>query len=478
MNEEFIKHGVAFVIAVGDVTNNGGTDPSELYIRAQHATALHRAGIGFFPLRGNHEGTLEAARHWTRAFPRLPGLPGFRSAGRYLDADSPDLPGLAGLTYSFTYRNAMCIFLDTFVVDDGSESGRSYPIPEQQPWVTEQLDSAFRGGRHPFIFAHKNLLGQNHKGSVFGDTISDEDPGDQSEEVRRAAATFYRAMHENGARYFFCGHDHLYHRSIVRSPEVAEAVSIQQIITGSNSHKHYTPEPPYSSNEIPLVQQRRAVGYLIVTIDGPRVQADYYAVVMPGEGAITEWQPVGDWPLLDRFGYSLNGEEFLVGPGESLTRVTDRAPVGGGYGGTAMRILAGVNDRAGVIEEADPADNRSCSSLVATGWSPVPTGALSDCLHLWGMRTSPGSTETSQYVLALSYRHGRTAQDGRIALLSRDDSGRLVNAVALNAGGRPCFVAGPYREGYGLGTYGVDPTQEMAWAVLNHDGEFVVAPQR
>ncbi len=33
---------------------------------------------------------------------------------------------------------------------------------------------------------------------------------------------------------------------------------------------------------------------------------------------------------------------------------------------------------------------------------------------------------------------------------------------------------GRWHEDYALGTYGVDPSSKTAWAVLNHDGEFVV----
>jgi hypothetical protein len=55
VNEEFIAHKVKFVVAVGDVTQNGdvlGMDTS-----ATFRQALYNAGIGFYPLRGNHEDT-------------------------------------------------------------------------------------------------------------------------------------------------------------------------------------------------------------------------------------------------------------------------------------------------------------------------------------------------------------------------------------------------------------------------------------
>ena len=61
INKEFIKHGVKFVIQVGDLTDKPSTvvaNPARvenLDIRATFAQDLYNAGIGFYPLRGNHE---------------------------------------------------------------------------------------------------------------------------------------------------------------------------------------------------------------------------------------------------------------------------------------------------------------------------------------------------------------------------------------------------------------------------------------
>jgi hypothetical protein len=37
-------------------------------------------------------------------------------------------------------------------------------------------------------------------------------------------------------------------------------------------------------------------------------------------------------------------------------------------------------------------------------------------------------------------------------------------------------VNGPWQSSYGLGTYGVDASTSTAWAVINYNGDFVVAP--
>jgi hypothetical protein len=40
---------------------------------------------------------------------------------------------------------------------------------------------------------------------------------------------------------------------------------------------------------------------------------------------------------------------------------------------------------------------------------------------------------------------------------------------------RRAFVRGPWKTGYGLGTYGIDTKTHTAWAVLNYDGDCAVA---
>jgi hypothetical protein len=37
------------------------------------------------------------------------------------------------------------------------------------------------------------------------------------------------------------------------------------------------------------------------------------------------------------------------------------------------------------------------------------------------------------------------------------------------------YVAGPWKKGYELGTYGLDAKTNTAWAVINYNGAFAVA---
>lgn len=71
LNQEFIKHGVKFVIQVGDLTDKEA-DPA-MDTRAAAAQALYDAGIGFFPLRGNHEASQAAALKFQTIYPQAVG---------------------------------------------------------------------------------------------------------------------------------------------------------------------------------------------------------------------------------------------------------------------------------------------------------------------------------------------------------------------------------------------------------------------
>ena len=55
--QQFINAGVKFVVHVGDLADNTSASVANLGedTRALYAQSLYNAGIGFFPLRGNHD---------------------------------------------------------------------------------------------------------------------------------------------------------------------------------------------------------------------------------------------------------------------------------------------------------------------------------------------------------------------------------------------------------------------------------------
>jgi hypothetical protein len=220
------------------------------------------------------------------------------------------------------------------------------------------------------------------------------------------------------------------------------------------------------------------------------VTVDFYSALLSNvapagcSGANCEWliptTPTLNFVRTETFGYSLNGKEFQVCQAGQTNCNSSYAQVVDTYNGTTARILSGANGSA-----AQDFDGRSFIKTVDTGWTDqilsTPKGdndTTSDILALWGM-ADLGSDRTDVYTLSLSYEPSKTRPEhlgeGLFGLATRDTDGNWTNAVNMNRGGTPRFVHGPWKPGYELGTYGVDPGTKTAWAVINYTGDFGVA---
>lgn len=486
LNQQFIAHQVKFVIQVGDLVDKETAGPDAhrtLPTRAAAAQALYDAGICFFPLRGNHEGSATAANELPGLFPQTTGTGMTCGAGNFSSPDPYSNGNLTGLSYSFDYDNARFVLLDQFTRKDGTSylGSSNNNIVDQLPWIGSTLD-AKGAGRHGFTFSHKNLMGANHADMLFGANPT-ANPDAQN--------TYFSSLGNHGVRYHFSGHDHNHLRSIVMSPD--GQASAQNIIASSNSYKFYVPKTPSLDEqynlpafgfyrETPIVQELFTVGYYIVTVDGPRVTVDHYASDNGCGGSLADGGVDCDLTVTpdlrfekrETFGYSLNGKAFLVAQGDSYTVVEDR------FGKTQARILDGVNESMVTLY-----DGRPTTKHVNTGWTPgkatVPKqmdNTASDMLTLWGL-ADLGTETADTFTLSLSYEPAKAIPEhlgqGLFGLATRDADGRWINAVDKNFGGVKQFVKGPWKEGYELGAYGIDPSTKTAWAVMNHNGDFAVA---
>ncbi|MHC1728727.1 MAG: metallophosphoesterase [Syntrophobacteraceae bacterium] len=272
INREFIKAGVRFVIQVGDLADV--YSDSAMDTRASAAAALYRQGIGFFPLRGNHDdprppaNPVAAAQYFRKIFPQT------RGAGPHLfGASNFSSPreGLSGLSYSFDFDNARFILLDEFTAVDGKPNR----IANQQSWISDSLFNRPDGG-HVFVFGHRNLIGQSHTGTIFGKTPSDDPAGQNA---------FIGSLHFYGARYYISGHDHIHNRSLIKSPDGLSEV--QQIICASASSKFYIPANPSPDRkynrpprEVLMSQEVNTIGYYIFTVDGPHVSVAFFSAAV------------------------------------------------------------------------------------------------------------------------------------------------------------------------------------------------------
>jgi len=314
INTEFVRQKVDFVIQVGDLAET--PTAAGFQTRAARNQSLTDAGIKFYPIRGNHDvvkyglGSLGIERkipqgsiaQFKAAFPDLPGtLTGGGS--------SPDLPGIAGLTYSFTHKGGKFVLLDTLpLIDDDPRGGKPYSITDYLPWI----DTELKKDDHHFalVFAHKNIQGQNHKDNIFG-RHHEEEPDMQN--------TFLDCLQRNGVRYFISGHDHLYHRSRIKSPDGQSEVG--QVIGGGAAHKFYQPTSPLPTRDTPIAQELNRVGFLIARVDDQRIRFEYYSTApFGGEPQTPEWK------IRDSFGYTWDGQEFGV-PTESMQQFFQPEPV-------------------------------------------------------------------------------------------------------------------------------------------------------
>ena len=247
INQKFIDAEVKFVIQVGDLTENG--NDADIATRAAAAEPLYRAGIGFFPMRGNHEvyAKPEGVNQYgipafRQNFPQTRGQGNHLYGGRNFNSPTSVSPDLDGMSYSFDYgeagNNARFVIIDNWatpskrVPHENGYTYYGYSINDQQPWISSRLDKRTRGTTHAFVFSHQNLIGENHQDSLFTG-YTDANPAWQN--------AFFASLQDNGVKYYISGHDHIHQRSIITSPDGASKV--EQLICASNSSKFYTPKP-------------------------------------------------------------------------------------------------------------------------------------------------------------------------------------------------------------------------------------------
>ncbi len=494
LNQEFINHGVKFVIQVGDLTENGNN--LEMDTTATFRQALYNAGIGFYPLRGNHETSAAVADEFRRVFPQTRtgmnnqtpadafvttayyGAPPANTntafmAGSNFSSPVDIDPNYAGLSYSFDYNNARFLLLDIFTVPNIACN----LIESQQPWLSKIL-AGKKTGTHAFVFSHKGLITENHKDILFTEPGKCNGSSTNSTPAVKPAEqnAFLSSIFNNGVRFYINGHDHMHNRAIVESPDRTSVV--QDITASSNSYKFYIPLVPSNDEKYNLpsfgfqretlvAQELFTVGYYIVTVDGPRVTVDYYSSPSGCNGDCDQTNDVIPYTFTKResFGYSLNGKDFLIPQGASYASVRDH------HHGANAEILGGMNSNT-----AKAYDGRSMSKIVSTGWSPKIHGMKNDVFTLWGMAGDLGSDQTDVFALSLSYDHAgvdhKELKRGLFGLVTKDAHGNWVNAVDKNYGKMKKFVYGPWQAGYELGTYGVDPHTRTVWAVINYNGDF------
>jgi len=282
--DDIVQEKPAFVLVAGDLVNgwfrNGGTDYAVQYANWREAMKpVYHAGIRVYPIRGNHDSgperlALPPLPPYLEPPPDTPVLlkREFRDAfsEQYIPENGP--VGEDGLTYSFIHKNAFIVGLDQY-------TGGQHKV--NQDWLNRQL--AGNRSPHVFVYGHEPAFETGHK-----DTLA------FYPEERNA---FWDSIGSAGAKIYFCGHDHFYNRAIVPGNDGSK---IRQIIAGTGGGALRTWSGAYKDGKRVQGEYHNGNhhGYILVTVDGPRVNVAWRAMVREND-AVT-------WRTLDSFAYTLS----------------------------------------------------------------------------------------------------------------------------------------------------------------------------
>lgn len=146
--------------------------------------------------------------------------------------------------------------------------------------------------------------------------------------------------------------------------------------------------------------------------------------------------------------------------------------------GVNFNLIPAITDFAGMGTTVQLLGGAaSVNRTVLTTFGTGPAGSASDDVNVSG-------TISDTYVLELSYSQAAAVSlpGGPSAMQLQwldPNTGQWENAIDGNTGGAPTFVNGAYNPAvdFNLGAYGVDTTNDVVWAVIDHNSQFSVDSQ-
>jgi len=283
--KDMVKEGVELVIFPGDLVNGWfqiSTPYADQFKTWRKAMApVYDAGIKVYPVRGNHENGPPYPLinfPWPpdpSNYPIIRPIAGLKEA--YLAAFSDDWipangpPGEEGFTYSFVYKNAFFVGLDQYI----------NPYRVNQPWLDDQLGQNKQP--HTFVYGHAPAFRVGHTDSLA--SYPDE------------RNLFWNSLGNAGVRMYFSGHDHLYNRAHINDQA---GHTIYQVLTGAGGAPFNPWSWPYAEGDKVVHDYDDEVhyGYVIVTVDGPRVTMRWKALMKNGVKDV--------WTTMDTLEYTVN----------------------------------------------------------------------------------------------------------------------------------------------------------------------------
>jgi hypothetical protein len=191
---------IKFVLVCGDLVE-AGLKCTAAQLR-QQLTAwqgifapLYDNGVGVYPVRGNHEDdAADDIAVWNEIFNGAKALP----------QNGPT--GELNLTYSFQYKNALCIGLDDYVSIHHVN----------QSWLNQQL--AANTLPHVFVFGHEAAFKVFHTDCLDDDSVSRN--------------TFWQSLTNARSKVYFCGHDHFFDMARIEDNDGDTSDDLYQCLSG------------------------------------------------------------------------------------------------------------------------------------------------------------------------------------------------------------------------------------------------------
>ena len=231
----------AFVLVPGDLVWSGS--PAAFALWTNIMGPVYRAGIGVYPVMGNHDDDDVSA--YVSVF------------GSSIPDNGP--AGEINRTYCLVYTNALIVGLDGYVT-----VGRI-----NQAWLNGVLASNYMP--HVFAFAHQPAFKVNHT-----DTLDDY-PADRD--------LFWQSLSNSGARAYFCGHDHFYDHARLDDGDGNTNNDVHQFIVGT-AGAPLTADGSYNGNNTVWTPVRslheQQYGYMVVEINGLDVTYTWKHRISPG----------------------------------------------------------------------------------------------------------------------------------------------------------------------------------------------------
>jgi calcineurin-like phosphoesterase family protein len=248
---EILARDVEFVLFAGDLSNGGVSQELmevEFLTWRDTMQPVYDAGIGVYPVRGNHDvGSPAGTTAWNNVFRDESANGG---TNYLMPQNGPD--GEKNLTYSVTHRNVFAMGFDQLATPNHD---KNYV---HQGWMDDQL--AANTKTHIFAFGHFTAF------KMIWDSLGDHPA---------ARDLFWNALENSGGRTYFCGHEHFYNHA--RADDDGDPNNdLHQYVVGSAGASIHIWNGTYPGDNggriITPIYHTTRFGYILVEIDDCQVK--------------------------------------------------------------------------------------------------------------------------------------------------------------------------------------------------------------